>query len=81
MWTFPDSPDNLTILNSLDCGDCIHGGMKDELADVAWDVPLTEDEGDPNATYDIFCKKILELQEQQGQLINNSWYLMVLLPN
>ena len=39
-----------------------YSSMKEELA-VAWDTLLTEAKGDPDAMYDIFCKKILELQE------------------
>ena len=38
--------------------------MKDELAGVAWEALLTEAEGDPNVMYDIFCKKILDLEER-----------------
>ena len=30
------------------------------MAGVAWDTLLTEAEGDPDAMYDIFCKKIQE---------------------
>ena len=38
--------------------------MKEELAGVAWEALLTEAEGDPDVMYDIFCKKILDLQER-----------------
>ena len=41
-----------------------YSSMKEELADVAWDQLLTDAEGDPDAMYDIFCKKILELHER-----------------
>ena len=42
--------------------------MKDELAGAAWDALFTETEGDPDAMYDIFCKKLQE-QRIQRQLM------------
>ena len=41
-----------------------YSSMKEEMAGVAWDTLLTEAERDPDAVYDIFCKKIQELQER-----------------